>query len=966
MARDEAPQAAIDLRSTWLREKGSNTALIDAADASLTDGDQLSRQWTYRSPSIGDTPLENMNGYRDLSFGSGGRVAFHKEGVGPFDVDLQVRDVWTEETLPEYISEEDYLTGAATASALVDNVAPVVHMEPVRTRELEVLLFAEDPDRLQEAEAGSTELRSLLLAEGIDARITTEQVSPDDPLQPEIGKLGILEAPYGFQGTWSGFWEEGSVTCDEDRIYKAEATWVPGVTEYDCYPEQPYVLRAFDIRTLSPLWTYSLSAAHFPVDIDRAREAYFGHDSRGRFLYWMIDGKSIVLDKKTGAELTVLPFALGPCNSVAAGYIFSYKADGIYRISMANGTVAKIASEELYATPGSVQTLSGRDSFLVRRGGELLRAFFDPERQELEMVRLQETSGDSPAAQVFAVGQDAEGLLVTNTVEGNTARLRAFDPKGTLLWQQSAPVTEGFSDCAVPIYDSSSRIHYVGIRNKYRSSTARTVAATVYGLYDGYSGTASVRNTQGYPVEASRLLFGVEKEDGNVWVGLGAQWTYIADSGFNSGPVHGMPERTEVLGYAPAAGTAAPGAHADLCSGLNRILEYGVRSPGLLLLSTGANHQYQPAAAHTTHVISFRETRESRMDRLRIRCLPEDPSRGFSKLLAGPFDPAALALEILERPEGAPRTMILTAHAPEGSLSKPLTLRPGTEYYYEYTTTASEDILSVTAHRAVAPACSVGEGGRYRVLEEYVEDFSGPPVSGPFELEEDRFLDGWYNAAHAYLYQGSNWSNRYISASSDISFAVPRGVLGALSFDYDILRDTGFMANYFALIKDGGPEVVWDEFVAASAKGHYTCHNFLEPGDYVLRACARGYGGRLMDYRTRLDNLRLALVEPVRAEEDLLPEARVERQSTVQSAGSVNRVRGRFMSPVTAAAYSPLAADYIQGVSDTACSVLSGQPGRYVMTVTIPPGQQALYLGVDTLSRPTLTNGKNYNNVSYT
>ncbi|HRV34198.1 MAG TPA: hypothetical protein P5281_07680, partial [Anaerovoracaceae bacterium] len=348
------------------------------------------------------------------------------------------------------------------------------------------------------------------------------------------------------------------------------------------------------------------------------------------------------------------------------------------------------------------------------------------------------------------------GLLVTNTVEGNTARLRAFDPKGTLLWQQSAPVTEGFSDCAVPIYDSSSRIHYVGIRNKYRSSTARTVAATVYGLYDGYSGTASVRNTQGYPVEASRLLFGVEKEDGNVWVGLGAQWTYIADSGFNSGPVHGMPERTEVLGYAPAAGTAAPGAHADLCSGLNRILEYGVRSPGLLLLSTGANHQYQPAAAHTTHVVSVRETRESRMDRLKIRHLPEDPAKGFSKKLAGPFDPVALAREILDRPGDEAKTMILTTQTPEGSVSKPLQLRPGTEYYYEYTTTAAEDIFSVTVETSVFQPASAAEGGHYRVLAEYVEDFSGFRPGSPFGLEESRFLNGWYNAAHAYLYQGSN------------------------------------------------------------------------------------------------------------------------------------------------------------------------------------------------------------------
>ncbi|HCU08207.1 MAG TPA: hypothetical protein DF480_04470, partial [Clostridiales bacterium] len=625
----------------------------------------------------------------------------------------------------------------------------------------------------------------------------------------------------------------------------------------------------------------------------------------------------------------------------------------------------KIASEELYAAPGAVQILGGRDSFLIRRGGELLRGFFDPERQTLEMVRLQGTSGDDPAAQVYAVGQDAEGLLVTSTVEGNMARLRAFDTKGGLLWAQNAPVTEGFSDCAVPIYDSSSRIRYVGIRNKYRASSSRTVAATVYGLYDDYSGVTSVRNTEGYPTEASRLLFGVEKDDGSVLVGLGAQWTYIADSGFNNGPVHGMPERTEVLGYAPAAGTAAPGAHTDLCSGLNRILEYGVRSPGLLLFSTGANHQVQPAAAHTTHVIALRESRESRMDRLRLRHLPDDPSKGFSTLLAGPFDPAALALEILDRPEDKAKTMILTTQTPEGSISKPLQLRSGAEYYYEYTTTASEDIFSVTAETPVFHPDSVEEGGHYRVLAEYVEDFSGFRAGSPFGLEESRFLNGWYNAAHAYLYQGSNWSNRYLSASSDITFSVPENTLGVLSFDYDILRDIGFMANYFALCKDGGPERIWDEFVAGSSKGFYQFRHFLEPGEYVLRAYARGYGGRLMDYYTRLDNLRLVLVETVPGPEGPAPETPVPCRSALRQTGGLARVEGRFTAPVTAAFYSPFRADCIRGEAGNDYAVLSGDPGRYIMTVTLPPGQDALYLGLDTFSQPTLTNGKNYNNVTY-
>jgi hypothetical protein len=965
VARDEAPQAAIDLPETWLREKGSNIARIEAADVSVTDGDQLSRQWIYRATAIDDTPLAEVEGYQDLSFGSGSRVAFDREGVGPFELELQVRDVWTEETLPEYVLPEDHLTDVGTASALVDNVAPVVHMEPVRSRELDVLLFAENSESLQEVRAGSTELRSLLLAEGVDPNIIVEQVLSDDPEQAEIEKLGILEVPYGFQGTWSGFWEDRSVTCDEDRIYKAEATWTPGTTDYDCYPEQPYVLRAYSSRTMEPLWSYTLSAGRFPVDIYRARDAYFGHDSQDRFLYWMIDGRTIVLDKKTGAELVILPFLAGQCNSAAGEFIFCYKEDGIYRISMGDGAVTKIAAEELYAMPGTVQTIAGRDSFLVRRGGELLRAFFDPKSQALEMVRLQGTSGDSPAAQVFAVGQDAEGVLVASTVEGSLTKLRVFDIGGSLLWSQNVPVSDTFVDCAFPVYDSSSRIRYVGIRNKYRSSSSRSVAATVYGLYDAYNGATSVRNTQGYPTVGERLLFGVEKEDGHVWVGLGAQWTYIADSGFNNGPVHGMPERTAVFGYAPAAGTAAPGAPSDLCSGLNSILEYGVRSPGLILLSTGNNHQYQPAAIHATHVISLREEQESRMDRLKIRHLPEDLAKGFSKKLAGPFDPIALTREILDRPESKAKTMILTSQSPEGSVSKALTLQPGTEYYYEYTTTASEDIFSVTVDTPVFDVASAAEGDHYRVLEEYVEDFAGSAVGSPFDLDESRFLNGWYNAAHAYLAQGKNWSNHYISDSSDISFTVPEETLGGLSFDYHILRDTGATSNYFALCKDGGPEMLWDEFVTGTQKGFYQFRQFLEPGEYVLRAYARGYGGRLMDYYTRLDNLRLVLVDPVPGPAKPAPETLVSCRSALRQTGGLTRVEGRFTAPFTAAYYSPFRADVVRGVSGNDYAVLSSDPGRYIMTVTLPPGQVALYLGIDTLSQPTLTSGDHYNSVTY-
>ena len=154
---DLPPNAAIQLEEFYLREEGTDTARITASDATTTDGDQIERTWSYRlAPSgaipeeldldpEGFSPLTKAPGFQDLSMETGRlqRVGFEKTGVGAFALQLIAKDIWTEETLEEYISPEDYLWDTTIASSQVTNVAPVVSLKAVESQSAEILLLAE-------------------------------------------------------------------------------------------------------------------------------------------------------------------------------------------------------------------------------------------------------------------------------------------------------------------------------------------------------------------------------------------------------------------------------------------------------------------------------------------------------------------------------------------------------------------------------------------------------------------------------------------------------------------------------------------------------------------------------------------------------------------------------------------------------------------------------------------------------
>ncbi|MDD2215518.1 MAG: hypothetical protein PHE41_02985, partial [Eubacteriales bacterium] len=142
VASDKPPEAEILLESYYVRKPDSNNAQIIVEDGTKTDGDQVERTWYYQKQGdVKWTPITSMVGYADLSVGTGKIVGFLKEGVGAFQIKLDVKDLWSEETLPEYVTEDERKTGSVTASADVINVAPVVSLTPLSSKTADIIIL---------------------------------------------------------------------------------------------------------------------------------------------------------------------------------------------------------------------------------------------------------------------------------------------------------------------------------------------------------------------------------------------------------------------------------------------------------------------------------------------------------------------------------------------------------------------------------------------------------------------------------------------------------------------------------------------------------------------------------------------------------------------------------------------------------------------------------------------------------
>ncbi len=982
---DRAPEAAINVEPAFLRNSGTNTAVIAAEDGSKTDGDQLERTWSvanaagydgisdvFTSPTALD-PFENAvfteadkkPGYRDNSFGTKKSIEFERAGVGKLQLKLHVKDVWTEETLEEYIAEEDYLTASALAVTEVTNVAPLVSLEPLRSRTAEILMLAGGDEEYRFLKDSAAGLAAELLGNAVDPQITVEKMAPAPGNSITYSARAEARVNYGFQGGWSGFWEEGSWAVDDHRLYKAEATWVQGVSDYDDYPNLPFTIAAYDGKqegNMTPVWNCSITR-ELVGTADQGYGAYFAQDNDNKYLYFFVAGKTVIIDKESGSILTALPYAIGRSNSVYGRSIYTYQTDGIYRISMGDGTAKKIFG--FHISPEHVRRIGGEDHFLVRSAGGVDRGIFDPRAEQLRMERLPGTEDDDSRTAYRLAGADTQGKLIVSCVTPRTGgagdlRIRVYGQDNTLLKTVGSGLEHTYQDYVVPIYDSGGVANYVGLTSNVNASKYKRTRVQVWGINNGYSGStaAEERKDNGYPAKADRILMGIEHGDGNVYVMVGGEYIFIADQGYN-GAAHGMAERARAFRFDVKKGTAAEcNLGSGVWSGLNSSAEYASRSDAYIAVSTGDNNQYANAN-HTTKLVSWGQSMDEILTRYFNRGLsggkdlsavvvldnsneasaeaPADlasllrekragaflfasangavrygahlaGAMGAAGRVSSPEQLAEAAAAALLKDDGGGDVLQLTARNGNSYMERSYKLKPGMQYFYEYdyqskgaaAAPAASDLLQISGQYArVIPQGDLLDQ-RYVVTDSFAEDFSDTELNPFFSLSAGRVSGGKYRLAYC---DGRSSSNRYRRDSSAFTFTVPEGKQGVLVFDYDILRENNgdYNAGYYV---DGA---FWKNFIASNqASGHYTHPELLGPGTHTVSALCGDYGKSHLCWCV-IDDLRVDLTEL--SENGAGPAADAVVSWSDVSGDSWRRVRGSFLAPNAAAAYTAVPAD---------------------------------------------------------
>lgn len=660
---DKAPEAKIEVEPVFLREPGENRAVIKAKDISVTDGDQLERTWSvantagydgvsdiYSDVPLSDpfsgstfTNIERLAGYQDQSFGTRQSVRFDRTGVGKIRLRLDIKDVWTDETLPEYITEDDYLTASAVAETEIANVAPVVSMEPLSSKSGEVLLLAGGEKEYETLIKAAAELKTGLLENNIDADVLVSRIEPapnteEDDTSTAVGGASVS---YGYRGSGSSFWEKRAALIDNSRLYKAEATWRQGERPEDCYPSMPFRIYAYDAgkeRESDPLWSCTITESLIGKE-DSGETAELYQDEDGVYLYFVAAGKTVVIEKSTGAILTCLPFELGEAVSVGVNRIFSYQSDGIYLIRMDNGTRQEIVSESIIS---KIKRIAGCDHFLVKEKSALMRGVFDPKTGEFYMSPLLGGERDDGRTGYALHGIDVEGRMLISRLspaagssDGRRLTIGVYGTDNNLIQSSSCQIDRQDDYAIAPVCDGSGRYHYYAlVRNAARGTQYDRTYATVWGIDQQFTSTVTLENRHGdgYPTAAENILAAEEREDGNIYLVTGAYREYWDSIGGYPGKAQGRGEEMRAFRFDPQKNTAAEYKISDegIWKGIDCHTEYAVQSDAYIALTVADNHLDQERAHNTTKIMR----RSQRIEDILLRCV----NRSFS----GKKDVAAL------------------------------------------------------------------------------------------------------------------------------------------------------------------------------------------------------------------------------------------------------------------------------------------------------------------------------------
>ncbi|MDR2133216.1 MAG: hypothetical protein LBP30_07725 [Clostridiales Family XIII bacterium] len=912
---DLPPIPEILLPTTFFREKGTNVARVEATDLSRSaegdEGDRFERVW-YASwlgtgaPAGGFADARTLPGYEELSFEKGKEIAFDKTGVGPVRVKLRLKDVWTDETLEEYVTDDDYLTAeSAIGDSVVDNIAPAVSLSPKPTKSADLLLLAASAGEYANLLARKNELDGALIEKGIDAKISIKKLP-----RSTSGIYGDFQKTRN--NTEGNHFIRNLFALDEDTLYAVSGS--PQINAGAFCLAAPYCVTAYDAYSDAVKWSVR-APAELEAALVSARgyasTVSIGQDDAGKYLYLISDAggvrKTFLFDKSTGAHAKTFDSALGRYNHIAGNNIYSLRKDGVYRYRT-TGNPERVFSGEI---SGESARAGGKVRFFTQTPPHAYMAEFDPVTEKTTLIRL---AGVAYAKNNACAGADESGAMLVHT------------PSAALFFDRAGRKVGSAAAGSFPIRNGEGRITHAAYApngDSWRQSLF------VYDLYAGKSVSEEIQRTAEDRIWGG-VLYGFDHGNGLVDVRIGKGSNDLGSGWGDS--YRRQPGLDNICRVNMDAGTVAFTAHSTYMGYDDGRSEYALASDALYAVGWDLNSYSVPPPANDIKLkVSaiprnedqiLAQTAASLMSGeakdMKAAFVVEDGTSKWdangSKFKAALGPAASLKLsdsgsaslaeaiaQTLADAGAAPQRTAVAQKAPgaaRGGVERIFALDPQKTYYYEYEVSGADakegDILSMsTVGEKTAP-----DSDNLYVQKTYFENFDGGPLSGFFDIDGTSASAGDLKLAKTDIY-----------ARNDFTFTVPKGAYGVFSFDYKAYCTEG--SKDYALLRfdettliDVRPGKARGDMgniynIPSAAAGHFVYKATVGEGTHVVSASARyDHNGRSSQSSYMiLDNLKFEMLGSA-------PPPAEAWSAKAESIGGATRYAGSFNTPNPVISYS--------------------------------------------------------------
>lgn len=982
---DKAPVAAIDMSEKYTREEKSRYAVVTAEDVSQTDGDSLEREWFVKYE--GDSafrPIEKEPGYTDLSDGSAARISFRKNGTGVFYVKLIVHDVWTEGTMDEYTASMRRLSDETEKKCEVINIAPHVSVGAHSLKKADIIVIS---DKDEDEKDIKERFFEKFMSAGTEADISFENadMSRVSSSGADIEECFSHRGDYGYNGASTSF-ECDLYAVDNSNMYCMDAVW----SDPDKgRPEEPFTLTAFNAENGKEVWSYLITSDLFKMNVSRA---FMYQDDSEKYLYIVSSGKTLVMSKKSGVPVTVIDYELGEYNYVGDDIIYTYCDNGIFGISLRDGSVSKVwkgrvsgASRRVsglvnsyYRTPqGSIMKLmldTGSGEISEKYIGKLDSKLFREAGKKVNSDLVLDVAGiDVDGTALIHVDAALYNDNINSSLYNYKTVIQIYNGDDRMLKQEVR--TNSYRMKVFPVINNIGKYNYAAISYDGHDE----VEVEVFGADLTYNSKVRISNKNGDPAVYDQIIYSIEN-GGKINITVGGLCTWIYNQTWGNGPSHGYPERCTNLTFDLQSGAASKG---SLLAGCSSFSEYARRSDIYTVIHTGRNSQYVGTASLDNNIVKHPCTAYEIFYRVmmknvkygsgtdhKIMLIKNDEmidslSADEKNMLMEKISKAGYIVYILGNYNGNDTDTVkyisekddyiteivrsvsenkidqkgyssVNVKSDNGFIEREIQLDDNKEYYYEYTVRSDSENKNITdiSHGTlpVLPEKTYDKES-FSVYDYEIEDFDDDSLNSFFSIRDYTYAGGLYTDCYA-SYTGK--SNVGVDHTSVISFDIPAGKQGVISFDYIIVNNKSagkINSNYVEI--DG---VRWEETPGITGNGTYTHPYILGSGKHEIKLYTGGYGGKMITY-TYIDDLKLSYIKKGSAEINIISEENVSNKT-----GNVYKVSGSFKTPGNVTSYREM----------KNVSYLRGEPGEVDNTervkeddyddlyIKIPAGKKAV------------------------